>query len=191
VLAVGTSSTGGKDPWIGTGIVASVDGVVAQLGGPSMDGLIATGASPGKAGMGGALLDRQGSVAGILVAPVLGDPSTYAVPIGFAAEIAEQLGTTGAAAHGWLGVQGTDTAGTPTVTGMTPQGPAERAGIRAGDVVVLVGDRPVTTMGEVTAAIRWYEPGAEVIVKVRRGTALVNVEVKIGTAPANAALMGA
>jgi S1-C subfamily serine protease len=191
VIAVGTSSVGGKDPWIGTGIVASTEGVVSNLGGPAMDGMIATNAWAGKDGLGGALLDRQGGVAGILIAPIMGDSSSYAVPIAFAGEIADQLSTKGTAAHGWLGVTGKDVAGAPTLTGTTANGPAARAGIRAGDVVVSVGERIVTTMGEVTAAVSWYDPHATVGIKVRRAGTLVKAEVTLGTAPPNAMVVGA
>lgn len=191
VIAVGTSSVGGKDPWIGTGIVASVEGVVAGLGGPAMDGMIATTAWPGKDGIGGALLDRQGGVAGILIAPLQGDNSTYAVPIAFAGEIADQLSAKGSAVHGWLGVTGKDVNGAPTITGLTDSGPAAHAGLRAGDVVVSVGERAVTTMGEVTAAVRWYDPHATVAIKVRRADTLVKTQVTLGATPPNAMNMGA
>jgi S1-C subfamily serine protease len=191
VLAVGAAGSTGDDPWIGNGIVSSIDGVVAQLGGPAMDGLVATDARAGKTGAGGALLDRQGAVAAIVMSPVTGDDATYALPIDAAANIADELSMHRTAAHGWLGVQGSDAGGVPTVTGMTQGGPADRAGIHTGDVVVAVGGRTVDTMGEVTAAVRWYKPKATVPVKVRRANALVDVSVKMGAAPANAAMTGA
>lgn len=191
VLAVGTASVGSKDPWIGAGIVASTEAVVSNLGGPAMDGMIATNAWPGKDGFGGALLDRQGGVAGILIAPIMGDNATYAVPIAFAGEIADQLSTKGTAAHGWLGVTGQDINGAPTVTGIRANGPAARAGIHVGDVVVSIGERDVLTMGEVTAAVSWYDPHASIPIKLRRAGTLVKANVTLGTAPRNAMTLGA
>ncbi|MCU1426879.1 MAG: trypsin-like serine protease with C-terminal domain [Actinomycetia bacterium] len=193
VLAVGAAAAN-KEPWIGNGIVSSVDGSVSQAGGPTMDRLIATNASPGRSGMGGALLDRQGNVTGILLAPVDGDTSTYAVPIALAAQVAAQLDAHSVASHGWLGVDGVDAFGVPMVTAMSPDGPAAHAGLRVNDVVVSIDDTRVTTMGDVTAAIRWYSPSTPIVVKVKRGTALFNMHVVLGNTatatPANAASAG-
>jgi S1-C subfamily serine protease len=180
VLVVGAADTGGTTPWIGDGIVASVSESVSQLGGPSMDGLIATNALPGREGIGGALLDRSGSLAGIVVAPISGDPSTYAVPMTLAAQVADELSIRGVASHGWLGVQGSDTNGGPMVQTMTPLGPAAIAGFHPGDVIVSVSGLSVETLGDVVAAVRWYQPGAAVVVKVRRNQQLVNLTVHLG-----------
>src|SRR5262249_9486437 len=159
------------------GIVASVDGVVTQLGGPAIDGLIATNASPGKTGMGGALLDRKGGVAGIVLGPIAGDSSTYALPMSVARRGADELGRTGTAAHGWLGVVGTDYLGSAVVTRTVANSPAARAGIRSGDAIVAVDGRSMTSMAGVTAAIRWYQPRSQVVVKVKRGPMLVKMHV--------------
>jgi S1-C subfamily serine protease len=190
VLAVSASGTAGKQPWIGDGIVASIDGVAVQLGGPAMDGMIATNAAAGKTGLGGALLDRQGTVAGIVVAPLDGDRSTYAVPIRRAAEVAEQLSRRGTAQHGWLGAQGVDANGAPMITAVNSGGPAERGGLEVGDVVIAVGGRPVATMGEVTAAVRWYDPRSVVSIKVLRGERIVNVTVTVGATKPDSMLAG-
>jgi S1-C subfamily serine protease len=181
VLVVGTADEGGTTPWIGDGIVASVSESVSQLGGPSMDGLIATSASPGRDGVGGALLDRSGNVAGIVLSPISGDSTTYAVPMPLAAQVADQLSIRGVATHGWLGVQGSDTNLGPMVRTMTPLGPAALAGFHAGDVIVSVSGLKVDTVGDVAAAVRWYRPGAAVIVKVRRNDQLVNLTVHLGS----------
>jgi putative serine protease PepD len=191
VLVVGAPSATGKPPWIGDGIVASVDGLVAQLDGVAMDGLIATSASPGKTGLGGALLDRRGFVAGIVLAPVDGDATTYVVPIGAAAKVADELNERGAAEHGWLGAQGRDSNAGPTVTALTANGPAARAGIQEGDVLLAIAGREVMSMGEVIATVRWHDPRAIVSVKVRRGGELRKFDVTVGATPAESVLAGA
>jgi putative serine protease PepD len=191
VLAVGAPASRGGQPWLGDGIVASIDGVVAQSGGPAMAGLIATNASPGTKGTGGALLDRHGTVAGIVLAPIDGDAAIYAVPIEFAARVADQLNTKGAAAHGWLGLVATNQREGPVVATTTENGPAQRAGIEVGDIVVAVGGRAVVTMGEVTAAARRHSPRATVVVKVRRGNELRSFDVVMGSTAQDVVLVGA
>jgi serine protease DegQ len=185
VLAVAGADDSDKEPWIGDGIVSSIDSSVAEAGGPTMDGLIATNASPGRMGLGGALLDRQGQVAGILLAPVSNDASTYAVPIALAARIANELDEHGVAVHGWLGVNGTDVYGEPVVTAMTANGPAAKGGMRVGDVLRAIDGTPVITMADVTAAVRWYQPNTKVVVKVERGKVLFNMAVVLGNTAAH------
>lgn len=180
VLAVGSAGVASRDPWIGDGIVASIDGVVSQFGGPSMDGLIATSASPGKTGMGGALLDRKGSVAGIVVGPANDDSTTYAVPMTIAKSVYEQLAERGFASHGWLGVVLTDSGADTVVTSTVAKSPAQRAGIQPRDVVVAVDGRAVASAAAANAAIRWYPPESHVVVKLRRGAMLRNVPVVVG-----------
>jgi S1-C subfamily serine protease len=186
VLVVGAASKQGRPPWVGDGIVSSVDAVASQLGGPSMDGLIATDAAPGAQGVGGALLDRKGSVAGIVMMPVGTDPVTYVVPIGLAAKVADDLVTRRGPQHGWLGASCDDKTGEPVVRSLHENGPAQRAGMLVGDVIVSVAGRLVATMGEVVAVVRSHEPRQVVPVKVKRGDKLVNVEVQVGATPADA-----
>jgi hypothetical protein len=60
-----------------------------------------------------------------------------------------------------------------------------------GDRVVEVGGRAVLTMGDVTAAVRWYDPRRTVVLKVERAGQIVNIEVMMGSTPADATLAGA
>jgi len=50
---------------------------------------------------------------------------------------------------------------------VTPGGPAERAGIRAGDVILAIDGRPVTASDELVVAIRARTPGDAVTLRVR------------------------
>jgi putative serine protease PepD len=50
---------------------------------------------------------------------------------------------------------------------VTPGGPADRAGIRAGDVILSIDGRPVTESDELVVAIRARTPGEAVLLRVR------------------------
>ena len=58
---------------------------------------------------------------------------------------------------------------TADVVPVTPDGPADRAGIRAGDVIVAIDGRPVTEPDELIVAIRAKSPGDAVVLTVRDG----------------------
>ena len=67
----------------------------------------------------------------------------------------------------------------PLVTPVTPDGPADRAGIRAGDVITAIDGRPVTQPDELIVAIRAHEPGDVVELMVRTGTDQRTVRVTL------------
>jgi S1-C subfamily serine protease len=132
-------------------------------------GLLVADAPSTGASAGGAVVDAQGDVAGIVLAPAAGRSTTYAVPITVALAVAQDLRDDGRVAHGALEVLGTDTERGAMVTGVAAGSTAERAGIAVGDVVVAIDDRPVVAMGELTATVRRYAPGTEVTLSVWRG----------------------
>ena len=64
----------------------------------------------------------------------------------------------------------------------SPTAPPATAGLRAGDVVTAVGDRPVTSSTELTAAVRSSAPGDKVTLTVRRDDETATVDVTLGEA---------
>ena len=97
----------------------------------------------------------------------------FAIPIDQAQVVAKQLIATGHASHPLMGVtlaDGTDSNGNPLarVQSVTSGGPAEKAGIKVGDVVVKVGSQTTQGADAVIAAIRSHQPGDRVSVTVER-----------------------
>src|SRR5258707_6031675 len=87
-----------------------------------------------------------------------------------ALSIADDLRSHGYASHGALGINGIDAAAGPTVTALVADGPAQRAGVQAGDVVESVDEHEVDSIEEVMAVVRHDEPCQPVVVKLRRGS---------------------
>ncbi|SOC47400.1 putative serine protease PepD [Blastococcus aggregatus] len=156
--------------------------------------------NPGNSG--GALVNGAGEVIGIntAIATVAsgapgGDAQSgnigvgFAIPSNTAKRIGDEIRETGKATRAYLGVrastaaagQNTEVGNGAEVVSVEPDSAAEDAGLAVGDVVTAVGDRPVTSSTELTAAVRSEAPGATVELTVRRGTSDRTVEVTLGS----------
>ena len=67
---------------------------------------------------------------------------------------------------------------------VTPGGPAQRAGLRTGDVVVSVDGHAVSEPGDVTDALDGSEPGDSVEVEIERDGDRERLDITLGTRPA-------
>ena len=154
---------------------------------PALVDLLQTDAAISPGNSGGALVDLDGRLVGITVA-YLGPGQTGAVSIGFAipittvTDVVEQLIETGEVVHAFAGLQlrpvtpelarAFDLPQRAALIGeVVAGGPAAAAGLRAGDVVVGVDGRPVTSPEDVLAAIRRRDPGDEMELTVQRNGA--------------------
>ena len=156
--------------------------------------------NPGNSG--GALVNGAGEVIGINTAiasvansaPGQGSQSGnigvgFAIPSRTANRIAQEILKTGKASHAVLGVSARtaqDNTNPSVGTGaeivqVVAGDAAEKAGLQVGDVVTAVGQRPVTTSTELTAAIRSQSPGDTVNITYRRGSASKTVAVTLGS----------
>ncbi len=151
--------------------------------------------NPGNSG--GPLVNLDGEVVGINSAiATLGASSGaqtgsiglgFSIPIDQARRIATQLVEKGSATHAQLGVSvGDSAAGSGFSTGaqvgqVTSGGAAEAAGIRAGDVLTKVGDRPVDSADALIAAIRSHQPGDEVVLTYLRSGSTDTVTTTLGS----------
>jgi len=181
VWVVGASRTGSTSPWMSTGVLASTNGLVSNGSGPTTSGLLETGAASNTASSGGALVDPSGKVTGIVLSPVGDSRVTYAVPIDTALSIADDLRSHGFARHGALGINGVDAPEGPMVTAVLAGGPAARAGIRVGDVVMSVDKHRVDSIEDVMAIVRHDAPGQAVVVTIRRGSTEVAMQLTLAS----------
>lgn len=172
-------------------------GVISGLGrtgiGDGFQDFIQTDAAVNSGNSGGALIDSRGRLIGINTAiwSKSGDNAgiAFAIPINMAMAIADQLRRNGTVRRGRIGVTvgpvTREAAGTGSTRGAllaeVAQGsPAEKAGLRAGDIVTEIEGRQIEGPGNLTAIFGTLEPGKTVSLSYRRGgqTARTSVTVE-------------
>jgi putative serine protease PepD len=203
-LGVGDQIAAIGDPFgyarsISTGIVSGVDRTVDAPNGFTVAHAIQTDAALNPGNSGGPLLNSSGEVVGIVdqIATNGGvDQSSgvgFAVPIDLVTAELSKLKAGETVTHAYLGVAtsgaSTTTVGAP-VASVTSGGPAQAAGLRAGDVVTRLGNASVKNANDLVAAIAGHAPGDRVGVSVERVSNPVQLTVTLGTQPAQSSPAG-
>ncbi|MFO1089228.1 MAG: DegQ family serine endoprotease [Hyphomicrobiales bacterium] len=160
------------------------------------DDFIQTDAAINRGNSGGPLFNMQGDVVGINTAII--SPSGGSIGIGFsvpansAKRVVEQLVAYGETRRGWLGVKiqevtedlaktmKLDKAEGALIADVTATGPAEKAGIKPGDVVVKFDGHEVKAMRDLPRIVADTPVGKKVQVEVMRKGQPITVEVEIG-----------
>lgn len=161
--------------------------------------VIQTDAAVNPGNSGGALVDSKGSLIGINVAIATPGGSSasgesgsiglgFAIPSNVAKRVADELMADGKATHGLLGatVQDASSVEKATVAGayiaeVTPDGAAEKAGLKAGDVVTEFNGVPITGSTDLTAQVRAEAAGADATLSYVRGGKSYDANVTLGT----------
>ncbi len=160
------------------------------------DDFIQTDAAINRGNSGGPLFNMQGQVIGVntaIVSPTGGSVGVgFATPSSLAASIIEQLRAFGETRRGWLGVslvgltpETAQRAGLSTVRGavisrVTPGGPAARAGLRQGDIVLRFDGRDPADWRALSRMIADTEIGRTISMDILRGGRPQTVAVEIG-----------
>ncbi|MBC7341891.1 MAG: trypsin-like peptidase domain-containing protein [Clostridia bacterium] len=151
--------------------------------------------NPGNSG--GALVNAQGQVIGINSAKISVpgvEGMGFAIPINDARPIIQQLLQKGRVSRPFLGIynyqeiseQASKWFGYPVgiyVGGVFPGGPAMKAGMREGDVIVQIDDRPIRTSSDLRNALRGHKVGDVVKVIVVRNNNRLELSVTLGEMP--------
>ncbi len=192
VVAIGCPF--GLDHSVSVGIVSHTGRTdISPVGRPGTYDFIQTDASINPGSSGGPLLDLNGSVVGIAAAVnATGHGIGFAIPIDMAKSVIDQLHSNGKVVRSWLGVSVKEL---PAVLNSTDSGvevtevaagsPAQRAGVRSGDIITAVQGHAIDN----PARLRWYVSmagvGKEVAMAVhRRGQTERTVRAVLAQAPA-------
>lgn len=173
------------------GIISGLDRTIQTGQSSNMTGLMQTDASINPGNSGGPLLNEKGQVIGINTAKASqAEGLGFAIPINTAKPIIEQIINTGKFEKVTLGISGVDvqfvqsrtTEKLPTDKGVyvmevMESSPAQKAGLKAGDIIVKVGDTEVNTMSDLNKGLYNYSSGDKSDITVNRNGKEMKMQV--------------
>lgn len=193
VMAVGNPFGLGHTVTLG---IISAKGRV--IGAGPYDDFLQTDAAINPGNSGGPLFNMDGEVVGINTAIIAqGQGIGFAIPINLVKTLLPQL-KEGKVIRGWLGVMIQDV--TPDlaksfnlsseegvlISDVMPDTPAEKAGLKRGDVVTKFNDTPVKDARSLSRLVAQTKPNTKVVLTVIRGGKPREIEVKLGEMPETA-----
>jgi serine protease Do len=178
---------------LGHTVTAGIVGAKGRvIGSGPYDDFIQTDASINPGNSGGPLFNLKGEVVGINTAIVQGGQGIgFATPVHMAKSVLGQLREKGKVTRGWLGVyiqrltpEMAESLSVPgkkgaVVADVTKDGPAEKAGIRSGDVIVSFNGKAVNDEHELPQIVAGTKPGQKVDVRVVREGKEISIPVTV------------
>lgn len=205
-LRVGDFAVAVGNPF-GLGQTAT-SGIVSALGrsGLNLEGLenfIQTDASINRGNSGGALLNLNGELIGIntaILAPGGGSIGIgFAIPSNMAKTLSQQLIQFGEVKRGLLGIKGMEMSADIAkafklnvqrgafVSEVLPNSGSAKAGVKSGDIIVSLNDKPLSSFAELRSRIATTEPGAKVKLGLIREGKPLTVEVTLDKSTSSSA----
>lgn len=122
---------------------------------------------------------------------------SFAIPIDVAIDVSNQLKTSGKITRGWLGIAiqeitkelaesfGMKNTNGALVAGVEKNGPADKGGLEAGDVILKFDGKPITTSADLPRAVGATKPGKIVPVEVLRKGSAKTLNIGVGEMPSD------
>lgn len=195
VLAIGNPFGVGQT--ITQGIVSALGR--NHLGINTYENFIQTDASINPGNSGGALIDTAGNLVGINSAIYSRNGGSmgigFAIPISIAQQVMNQIVEEGTVTRGWVGVEAqnmtpelADSFALPSasgalIAGVLPNSPAYHAGLKAGDILVAINEKPVINSASMLNLIAVLQPNKQATLKIVRAGKQLDVNILIGKRP--------
>jgi len=195
VLAIGNPFGVGQT--ITQGIISALGR--NHLGISTFESFIQTDASINPGNSGGALIDAEGNLVGINSAIYSRNGGSmgigFAIPVSIAKQVMEQIVRQGSVTRGWLGIEAQDltleladsfqlrTTHGALIAGIVKGSPAERAGLKVGDVLIEINSMKVIDGTSMIGIISELNPNKQAILKIARNHKEIRIPVMIGLRP--------
>ena len=170
-----------------------------HLGISTFESFIQTDASINPGNSGGALIDAEGNLVGINSAIYSRNGGSmgigFAIPVSIAKQVMEQIVRQGSVTRGWLGIEAQDltleladsfqlrTTHGALIAGIVKGSPAERAGLKVGDVLIEINSMKVIDGTSMIGIISELNPNKQAILKIARNHKEIKIPVMIGLRP--------
>ena len=196
VLAIGNPFGVGQT--VTSGIISALGR--DHVGINTFENFIQTDAAINPGNSGGALIDTRGNLIGINTAIYSNNGGSmgigFAIPINLAKQVMESIIKNGGVTRGWIGVEPqnltkelAESLGLPgntkgvLLSGVLDGGPAERGGLKPGDVLVSVNAKPIDDVRGLLNQVAQLEPGKDATVAIIRKGKESELKVQIGKRP--------
>jgi len=195
VLAIGNPFNVGQT--VTGGIISALGR--SGLGLSTFENFIQTDAAINPGNSGGALIDVNGNLIGINTAIYSRSGGSlgigFAIPIDLARQVMEGLVRDGQVTRGWIGVQPRDldpefaqSFKIPVeegvlITGVLQDGPASKAGMKPGDVVVRIAGQPIRNTSQLLNTVAALKPLSDTVIGVQRGNQALDLTVHVAQRP--------
>jgi putative serine protease PepD len=175
-----------------TGIVSAVNRDIGSLqGNVQIRGAIQTDAAINHGNSGGPLLNSAGEVIGVNAQIESNSNDNagvgFAIPIDAVKSVASDVISGKTVEHAYLGVSvqdATSSAGA-TIESVKSGSPADKAGLKAGDIVTVIDGKSVANADDLTALVATYKPGDTAKLTVKRNGNTQTISVTFGQRPSS------
>ena len=170
-----------------------------HLGINTFENFIQTDAPINPGNSGGALIDADGNLVGINSAIFSRDGGSlgigFAIPVSLAKQVMEQIIRQGSVTRGWIGIEAQDitpelaesfklkTARGSLIAGILRNSPADRAGLKPGDILLEINGREVTDSSTMLNLISALKPEKPAALKIMRDQNEMNIAITVGKRP--------
>jgi S1-C subfamily serine protease len=197
-VAIAIGNPFGFHATVTTGVVSALGRSLRAQSGRLIDDVLQTDASLNPGNSGGPLVDTRGEVIGVNTAMILpAQGICFAIAVDLAKFVATSLIRDGRIVRAWIGVAGQNARlrrhlvrrhglvneSGVLVLSVERESPAERTGLREGDIIVALAGQPVAGVDDLHKRLTGNAIGVRAVITVLRNSELVTLDVEPSAAP--------